>query len=153
MLHRKQGSPVDGFAFATPKGTPLDLQIFAQRNIRPELNKAGIAWLGWHALRRGLATNLYRLGVPDQVMQRILRHSNVAVTQRCYIKTADSDATFAMKKLESLICATVVQPASRQEITPANDIAVTGSQTADHTGLGNLAERGGFEPPIQLLTV
>ena len=36
----------------------------------------------WHASRRGLATNLHRLGVPDVTLQRILRHSNVAVTHK-----------------------------------------------------------------------
>ncbi|HVI10302.1 MAG TPA: tyrosine-type recombinase/integrase [Candidatus Binatia bacterium] len=42
---------------------------------------------GWHAFRRGLATNLNRLGVDDSVIQRILRHSNVAMMQACYIQT------------------------------------------------------------------
>ena len=28
-------------------------------------------WHGWHAARRGLGTNLYRLGVPDKVIQTI----------------------------------------------------------------------------------
>jgi integrase len=50
--------------------------------------------------RRGLATNLYRLGVSDKTIQRILRHANVGVTQACYIKTADSDATAAMQQFE-----------------------------------------------------
>lgn len=48
----------------------------------------------------GLATNLHRLGVPDKIIQRILRHSNVAVTQGCYIKTVDSDAIAAMRQFE-----------------------------------------------------
>jgi hypothetical protein len=38
--------------------------------------------------------------VPDKVIQAILRHSNVAVTQACYIKTSDSDVVNAMQKLE-----------------------------------------------------
>jgi hypothetical protein len=46
--------------------------------------------LQWHAFRRGLATNLHRLGVQDEITQRTLRHSNVGVTQRCYIKTVDA---------------------------------------------------------------
>ena len=41
-----------------------------------------------------------RLGVSDKTIQRILRHSNVAVTQSCYIKTADSEAAAAMKRFE-----------------------------------------------------
>ena len=52
---------------------------------------------GWHAFRRGLATNLHRLGVTDKTIQRILRHANVAVTQNCYIKTLDADAAAAMQ--------------------------------------------------------
>jgi len=39
--------------------------------------KAGIRWHGWHAFRRGLATNLHRLGVSDKIVQKILRHSGV----------------------------------------------------------------------------
>jgi len=37
-------------------------------------------WHGWHAGRRGLGSNLYRLGVPELVIQRILRHANVSTT-------------------------------------------------------------------------
>jgi integrase len=37
--------------------------------------------------------------VQDKVIQRILRHSNVAVTQACYIKTADADVQRAMEQL------------------------------------------------------
>ena len=62
------------------------------------------------AFRRGLATNLNRLGVDDSVIQRILRHSNVAVTQACYIKTASEDAKAAMQKLETALNETYVTP-------------------------------------------
>jgi len=60
--------------------------------------------------RRGLATNLHELGVPDKVIQAILRHSNVAVTQACYIKTASEDAKAAMQKLETALNDTYVTP-------------------------------------------
>jgi integrase len=73
-------------------------------------NKVLPTWRGWHAFRRGLATNLNRLGVADSVIQRILRHSNVAVTQACYIKTASEDATAAMQKLETALNDTYVTP-------------------------------------------
>jgi integrase len=98
--------PTAGFMFATSVGSPLDLQVLAQRLIRPALAKVNMQWRGWHACRRGLATNLHRLGVQDKIIQRILRHSNVAVTQSCYIKTAAEDAVEAMNILER---ATVVQ--------------------------------------------
>jgi len=55
------------------------------------LLEAGVHWHGWPTFRRGLATNLHQLGVADKTIQRILRHSNVAITQGCYIKTADSE--------------------------------------------------------------
>ena len=46
-------------------------------------------WGGWHAARRGLGSNLYRLGcVSEKVIQRILRHANVSTTATYYIKTA-----------------------------------------------------------------
>jgi len=44
------------------------------------------------------------------VIQRILRHSNVAVTQVCYIKTAGEDAKAAMQKLETALNDTCVTP-------------------------------------------
>jgi integrase len=57
----------------------------------------------WHGFRRGLATNLHQLEVSDLVIQRILRHSNVAVTQACYIKAADKDAREAMGRLAGVL--------------------------------------------------
>ena len=57
-------------------------------------------WHGWHAARRGLGSNLYRLGVPDMVIQRILRHANVSTTATYYIKTAADDVRNAMTRLE-----------------------------------------------------
>jgi integrase len=47
-----------------------------------------------------LASNLNRLKVDDSVIQRILRHANVSVTQSHYIKTVDADAVATMDVLE-----------------------------------------------------
>jgi integrase len=60
-------------------------------------------WRGWHACRRGLNSNLYRLGVPDVVIQRILRQANLTTTTGCYIATAAPDFRNAMMKLEQSI--------------------------------------------------
>jgi len=90
--------------FPSGKGTPLNLNNVLHRLILPTLRKAGIEWHGWHAFRRGLATNLHAIGVQDKVTQAILRHSNVAVTQACYIKTIDADSAAAMKLLEAVLC-------------------------------------------------
>jgi integrase len=96
------GSPANGLMFLGPVGKPINLDALAADVIVPVLTKAGVRWHGWHAYRRGLATNLHRLGVPDKIIQRILRHSNVAVTQSCYIKTADSDASRQCSNLGDL---------------------------------------------------
>lgn len=60
-------------------------------------------WHGWHAARRGLGSSLYRLGVPEIVIQRILRHADVNTTASYYIKTASDDVKHAMAKLENNI--------------------------------------------------
>jgi integrase len=57
-------------------------------------------WHGWHAARRGLGSNLYRLDVQDIVIQRILRHANVSTTSTYYIKTDADDVRKAMTRLE-----------------------------------------------------
>jgi integrase len=95
------GNPSSGLIFQSPARKPINLDALASDVIRPALQKAEIQWHGWHAFRRGLATNLHRLGVTDETIQRILRHSTVAVTQNCYIKTADADAVAAMRSLEN----------------------------------------------------
>jgi integrase len=94
------GNPANGLMFLSPVGKPINLDALAADVIVPLVTKAGIRWHGWHAFRRGLATNLHRLGVSDKIMQRILRHANVAVTQNCYIKTADSEVGAAMQQFE-----------------------------------------------------
>jgi integrase len=57
-------------------------------------------WHGWHAARRGLGSNLYRLGVPEKVIQAILRHANVNITMGYYIKPVADDVCDAMAVFE-----------------------------------------------------
>ena len=52
-----------------------------------KLDEKFLKWRGWHAARRGLGGNLYALGVPEKVIQQILRHANVSTTSTYYIKT------------------------------------------------------------------
>jgi integrase len=106
--HRKRcGNPMAGSIFANSVGHPLDLNACYQREMKDVLKRAGLAWHGWHGFRRGLASNLNRLGVDDSVIQRILRHSTVATTQNHYIKTASPDAIAAMRQFsEALLCST-----------------------------------------------
>jgi integrase len=96
------GESVSGLIFKSKTGTPMDLAQIARFVIRPALNGTGIEWHGWHAFRRGLATNLYRLGVPDKTIQAILRHANLSTTMNAYVKSVSADATAAMKAFEDL---------------------------------------------------
>ena len=106
-----------GWMFPNTIGGALDLDNLADRVIMPVIEANGLEWKGWQAYRRGLATNLKRLGVPDTVIQAILRHEDVSTTQRFYIKTVREDVTTAMKQLEAQIaCTAVVQQ------KPLNDL-------------------------------
>ena len=106
--HRKRcADPKTGPIFSNSVGHPLDLNACYQKQMKDLLKRAGICWHGWHGFRRGLASNLNRLGVDDSVIQRILRHSTVATTQNHYIKTASPDAIAAMRQLSNaLMCST-----------------------------------------------
>ena len=123
-MHRLRcGRPQSGPIFANVLGKPLALTSVVNRVILPALNRCEQCqkpetshqpadheykrddripeWHGWHAARRGLGSNLYRLGVHDKVIQAILRHANVSTTATYYIKTAADDVRSAMTKLEN----------------------------------------------------
>jgi len=97
--HAKR-NPGNGFVFAGPSGRPRDLATMGTKIIRAALKGSGVEWHGWHAFRRGLATNLYRIGVSARTIQAILRHSNVSTTLAFYVKTSGADAVAAMERLE-----------------------------------------------------
>jgi integrase len=52
-----------------------------------------------------LSTNLKTLGVDDTVIQLVLRHADVTVTQRSYIKVEDKIKSAAMEKLQKALSA------------------------------------------------
>ena len=63
---------------------------------------SAVRWKGWHALRRGLATNLYALNVNPKVIQAMLRHSDIGTTLAWYVQTPDAEVRGAMDKLEGM---------------------------------------------------
>jgi integrase len=78
---------------------PLHLDNLARRVLVPAFAEQKITWHGWHAFRRGLATNLHALGVEDKTIQAILRHSTLALTMNVYVKTAGESQTNALDTL------------------------------------------------------
>jgi len=103
--YREQcGSPAEGWLFPASRGDmPTRMVNLARRHIIPKLPKG--AWHGWHAFRRGLATNLRAMGVPDDVIQRILRHGDITTAQRFYSKTLDTTVRTAMEKFGQSVAA------------------------------------------------
>jgi integrase len=107
--------------FQAGNGQPLNLDNLARRVIAPALSRCAVCrrpeaehkaeghlfkrdmsfpqWHGWHAFRRGLATNLHALGVDDKTIQAILRHSNVGLTMNVYVKSVSESQVSAMDAL------------------------------------------------------
>jgi len=110
-----------GPIFQAGNGKPLNLDNLARRIIMPALSRCAVCrksedkhkpeghffqrdkslpeWHGWHAFRRGLATNLHELGVADKTIQAILRHSNIRTTLDIYIKAVNKAQVSAMDAL------------------------------------------------------
>jgi integrase len=107
--------------FQAGNGKPLNLDNLVRRVIIPALSPCAVwrkqekehkpeghvferdsslpLWHGWHAFRRGLATNLHTVGVADKDIQAILRHSNIGITQKIYIKSLNEAQVSAMDSL------------------------------------------------------
>ena len=103
--HREAHSaPQTGFIFMSRRyggdPSPVDLNSLLKWQVKPKFEQAGIEWRGWHAFRRGLATNLHRLGVPDKTIQAILRHSYLSTTMNSYVKSVPADVVAAMRSFE-----------------------------------------------------
>jgi integrase len=124
--HRtRAGKLAVGFIFEGGTGQPLNLDNLARRVIQPRIEKCGLCklskaehkpeghffeqdrtlpkWYGWHAFRRGLATNLHQLGVADKTIQAILRHSNVGLTMNAYVKSVSESQVTAMDSLSETL--------------------------------------------------
>lgn len=97
--HRKQ-NPGTTWVFEGPLGRPYDLATLGSKRIKPGLPRHGLEWHGWHALRRGFATNLHAAGVQDKIIQSLLRHSSLAVTMEFYVKPLPAASVEAMRRLQ-----------------------------------------------------
>jgi integrase len=114
----------NSYIFAGDKfGGPLNLANLARRVIKASIEKCSqcgkcraehekeghtfeldtsLAWKGWHALRRGLASNLYSLGAQPRVIQFVLRHASISMTMQFYVHAENDAARTALKPLTDL---------------------------------------------------
>ncbi len=98
--HRKR-TPGTTFVFEGPRQTPIDLATLGSKAIKTALKGSDVEWYGWHALRRGFATNLHEAGVQDKIIQSLLRHSSLAVTMAHYVKPLPQANVAAMRRLDA----------------------------------------------------
>jgi integrase len=103
MLKEFRGDAQDSeYIFAGERrGGPLNLHNLAARVIRPAIERKGVDlnWKGWHAFRRGLASNLYAIGVTPKVIQAILRHKDIGTTLAFYVQTDDAESRAALQRI------------------------------------------------------
>ena len=115
MLEAHRNGKTKGLVFSSSLGTPLSLDNLARRVIRPRLEKANIAWHGWHAFRRGLATRLKQDGVDDKSIQAVLRHASYSVTLNSYVLAVPASVEKAMERYEQQVC-TMYAPDSKVRV-------------------------------------
>jgi integrase len=97
------GNPNKGPIFPNGVGKAVDIDSLYHRQMKEPLEAAGIDWEGWHGFRRGLATNLERIGIREAIAAMVLRHSNDRVTRKHYIKPPSAEAVSAMRRVSETI--------------------------------------------------
>src|SRR5438270_9009803 len=129
--HRKaNGNPVSGPIFRNGAGKGLDLDSLYRRQMREPSKGAKIEWEGWHGFRRGLATNLERIGVREAIAAMILRHANDRVTRKHYIKPPTIEAIAAMRRLSESFSA-IERPDLLPTCSPSGQNAVQKTPNLD----------------------
>lgn len=99
--HKAMREKEDQFGLLTPDSRMFryTLDHVGRKVISAAFKRAGVEWEGYHAFRRGLASNLFELGASDLLVMRVLRHQSVQVTRSSYIKMRDSLLESAMMQL------------------------------------------------------
>jgi integrase len=127
--------------------------------------------LDFHALRHTFATMLARVGVSPRVAMELMRHSDMRLTAKTYTDAMNLPLFGELEKLTPLLPSLIAslnyeKPGLEGDISDQSDSqkkiadrVLTGDERTVLTNLVPLlenfevAERGGFEPPIRLLTV
>jgi integrase len=89
------------WVFTNTEGNALNMDMFANKVIKPVLRKAGIEWKGYHAGRRGLGTELRSLTGNSTAARDMLGHTTTRVTEQHYEHTLPEDALRGMRLLEA----------------------------------------------------
>ena len=97
----------DGYLFGSPQtGRPYWSTSMLSRHLQPAAVRAGITKrIGWHTLRRTLATLLQASGASVKSTQDMLRHANSAITLDLYAQTLPAEQRAAQTKVMEVIAA------------------------------------------------
>jgi integrase len=95
------GKPSEGWVFPSRSvGKPFSIKVFVKKQIIPACKKADVPWFGLYAGRRGAASILTQLTGNPIASSLLLRHKDITVTMRNYIKADQSQLISGMKLLE-----------------------------------------------------
>ncbi len=120
----------EDWIFASPHyhgKTPYTYQILFRRHIRPVIERVSTlksskqAPIGWHTLRRSLATLLISNGENVKVAQSQLRHTTPKITLELYAQAVSADQQKAHRKVVQMVL-----PAKFSEKLKARSAAPTG---------------------------
>lgn len=89
------------FVFATETGSPIDARNLL-RAYKKILEKAGVPYRKFHALRHTYATKLFERGVPIKTVQMLLGHSDISVTANIYTHVMPEKKIDAVEKINDL---------------------------------------------------
>src|SRR5258708_5253756 len=149
---RSMGNPEACVVFHSGDGLPINSDKVGRRVIHRALEVTHLPWYGWHAFRRGLASNLYAMGAQDKVVQRLLRHSKPHVTRERYIKVFDRTLLDAVEKMQKPIDEIKRVRADRQqlELKFGDDFAAAKSSTyGGFSAFSSLTPPGGKQSMVE----
>lgn len=90
-----------GLVFTSSRGTPLEPRN-VNRAFSELVKKAGVRPIRLHDLRHSCATLLFTMGVEAATVQRILRHSSIAVTTGVYMEVIEQVQREAVAGMDDL---------------------------------------------------
>ncbi len=124
LSHRaRQGNPIVGKVWPTTVTDRTRKRDFERASISLADESGRVVDL--HAMRKTLCTRLARSGVPQQIAQRVMRHSDYKVTQSHYLDIGVRDCLEVLDALPS-VC-------EQAEVPHAMDSAVDAPPTAPLT--------------------
>ena len=130
-------SPED-FVFSMRTPTPVQMDRVPVKVLKPAGRRIGVEPLAWHDLRHTFCTLGRREGIPAEVMQRLMRHSDIRTTLEIYSHVTDDDA---------------VRVIEGEKVLPPSATYPWGRGTFDSMTWGErLAPQVGLEPTTLRLT-